>query len=307
MKSNKRAFTLIELLVVIAIIAILAAILFPVFAQAKESAKKSTDISNVKQLSLASIMYSGDYEDVFNPVIMNDHGNNANFTWQMLVYPYTKNLDLFLNPQGNPNSAWNGDPVWKYLGTYGAIPRAGMKNQQYYTVGNANAIARALNVVGVIHNGVMGWGQPVGGTGCWGSCAWVSTPSISQTAVADVANQALIFDAGEMSADYSTSRPVNEELGTCAARLTYSPGGDSIGGITPRWNGGPKSCSEMRGNPPGSRYDMAPGMAEKMLKGQGNVAFTDGHTKSLSASSFYQKESCPTVAGQTCFVHLQLN
>jgi len=305
MRSRNKAFTLIELLVVIAIIAILAAILFPVFAQAKESAKKSTDISNIKQLSLSTIMYATDYDDYYNPVIVNDWGTLANYTWQMLVYPYTKNLDLFLNPQGDANSAYTGGAVWKYLATYGAIPRAGMKAQPYYTVSNANAIARALNVVGTLHNGVMGWVQPPGAVGCWGSCAWVTTPSISQTGVANVANQALIFDAGEMSADYST-RAYGEELGTCAYR-TYSPGGDSIGGLTPRWNGGPKSCSEMRGNPPGSRYTMAPGMAEKMRNGQGNIGFTDGHTKSMGAPAFYQQEPCTTVSGSTCFVHLQLN
>jgi prepilin-type N-terminal cleavage/methylation domain-containing protein/prepilin-type processing-associated H-X9-DG protein len=63
MKNNKSAFTLIELLVVIAIIAILAAILFPVFAQAKLAAKKTNDLSQNKQLSLASLMYSNDYDD----------------------------------------------------------------------------------------------------------------------------------------------------------------------------------------------------------------------------------------------------
>jgi len=67
----KRAFTLIELLVVIAIIAILAAILFPVFAQAKLAAKKTQSLSNVKQLGLALQMYLGDSDDryvaAFNP------------------------------------------------------------------------------------------------------------------------------------------------------------------------------------------------------------------------------------------------
>ena len=59
----RKAFTLIELLVVIAIIAILAAILFPVFAQAKASAKRTTEISNYKNLGLGVIMYQSDYDD----------------------------------------------------------------------------------------------------------------------------------------------------------------------------------------------------------------------------------------------------
>ena len=64
MNHKNKAFTLIELLVVIAIIAILAAILFPVFAQAKLAAKKTTAISNVKNINLGLIIYEGDYDDM---------------------------------------------------------------------------------------------------------------------------------------------------------------------------------------------------------------------------------------------------
>ena len=65
--STKKAFTLIELLVVIAIIAILAAILFPVFAQAKVAAKKAMMISNAKQMGTGVLMYMSDTDDVFCP------------------------------------------------------------------------------------------------------------------------------------------------------------------------------------------------------------------------------------------------
>ncbi|MFZ4508418.1 MAG: prepilin-type N-terminal cleavage/methylation domain-containing protein [Fimbriimonas sp.] len=91
----KRAFTLIELLVVIAIIAILAAILFPVFAQAKASAKNSSTLSNLKQVGLASIMYSSDYDDAIIPW---EHQDNPWTPWPILIQPYVKNTSLVFDP-----------------------------------------------------------------------------------------------------------------------------------------------------------------------------------------------------------------
>ncbi|MCA1948818.1 MAG: prepilin-type N-terminal cleavage/methylation domain-containing protein, partial [Armatimonadetes bacterium] len=90
------AFTLIELLVVIAIIAILAAILFPVFAQAKVAAKKSQDLSNCKNHATAIIMYSADYDDMFPRQWYKRPNNdvwgwNTPFTWREAVMPYVKN------------------------------------------------------------------------------------------------------------------------------------------------------------------------------------------------------------------------
>jgi prepilin-type N-terminal cleavage/methylation domain-containing protein/prepilin-type processing-associated H-X9-DG protein len=117
---TKKAFTLIELLVVIAIIAILAAILFPVFAQAKAAAKKTACLSNMKQLGLAQNMYANDYDD--HLVYTGDNGGfwawypseNCNGTnvvcplgfmdpgafqnWGAELYPYVKNLGIYLCP-----------------------------------------------------------------------------------------------------------------------------------------------------------------------------------------------------------------
>jgi len=120
----KRAFTLIELLVVIAIIAILAAILFPVFAQAKLAAKKTQALSNVKQLSTASIMYLGDADDMYAEAVSggctNDAGT-ANKLWSALMYPYVKNRDLYKDPTASP--AWAG---FRYASSL-ALPEVGAK------------------------------------------------------------------------------------------------------------------------------------------------------------------------------------
>ena len=90
----RRAFTLIELLVVIAIIAILAAILFPVFAQAKQSAKATSCLSNLRQLDTSFVMYQTDNDDYF-PLAA--YGTAANTTfWHDMINPYVKNKQVWL-------------------------------------------------------------------------------------------------------------------------------------------------------------------------------------------------------------------
>jgi prepilin-type N-terminal cleavage/methylation domain-containing protein/prepilin-type processing-associated H-X9-DG protein len=91
---RRHGFTLIELLVVIAIIAILAAILFPVFARAREKAKAASCLSNLKQLDLAYMMYVGDYDEMFPPSSYND---TAFCTWDRLA-PYIKNAGVWACP-----------------------------------------------------------------------------------------------------------------------------------------------------------------------------------------------------------------
>jgi prepilin-type N-terminal cleavage/methylation domain-containing protein len=111
---KRKAFTLIELLVVIAIIAILAAILFPVFAQAKAAAKKASSISNNKQITLAALMYSGDYDDVMVVQIAWDNngapgaypGGTGYQPWSWLCLPYQKNGDVDQDPQAPPAKPW---------------------------------------------------------------------------------------------------------------------------------------------------------------------------------------------------------
>lgn len=97
----KQAFTLIELLVVIAIIAILAAILFPVFAQAKLAAKKTVDLSNQKQIGTMFTLYAADNDDAFPLTSFPAKGNS----WPMKCQPYIKNWDMFRSP-ADQSSLW---------------------------------------------------------------------------------------------------------------------------------------------------------------------------------------------------------
>src|ERR671937_3260098 len=94
--KRRSAFTLIELLVVIAIIAILAAILFPVFAQAREKARASTCLSNSRQMGIGLTMYAQDYDETYPWAA----GLNPDTTpcWAGLIYPYVKNLSVFQCP-----------------------------------------------------------------------------------------------------------------------------------------------------------------------------------------------------------------
>ena len=105
--SLKHAFTLIELLVVIAIIAILAAILFPVFAQAKEAAKKTSCLSNLRQIGTGNLLYAGDYDDTF---VGTELGDEPEYFWADMLAPYLKNRDILSCPS-SPVKLRFTDPV----------------------------------------------------------------------------------------------------------------------------------------------------------------------------------------------------
>ena len=104
-RGGRRAFTLIELLVVIAIIAILAAILFPVFAKAREKARQSSCLSNSKQVGLAYMQYAQDY-DGWVPGFLNGATAVYRWAWTDVIAPYVKNSQVFVCP----STKWNVAP-----------------------------------------------------------------------------------------------------------------------------------------------------------------------------------------------------
>ena len=174
-------FTLIELLVVIAIIAILAAILFPVFAQARESARQTVCLSNLKQIGTANTMYLQDYDETFVPVGGTQEQSwpagsrivysittgatiyEAKNGWSLNLLPYTKNRDMFLCPSmphtfnGSANGRcknYNGKPItnnYSYNYWLGA-------DYSYYTADGTHpikigAVVQPANVVSHFHSG----------------------------------------------------------------------------------------------------------------------------------------------------------
>jgi len=196
--SRKRGFTLIELLVVIAIIAILAAILFPVFAQARAQARKTTCLSNNKQLGLAVLMYVQDYDETF-PLLFtrticqdfstfwcNGIGAPSANAWQNTVQPYCKNWGLTICSENfltNSNPSTNLDAFLNYgipplSGVHG-VPQWG---DTYYAFGgfaNWQGLAGAFN------------------DNTWSSGANTNTPSAPLAQIAAPANMTLLSDASE--------------------------------------------------------------------------------------------------------------
>jgi len=120
---RRTGFTLIELLVVIAIIAILAAILFPVFARAREKARQSACLSNVKQVMLAVMSYAQDYDELLvsqGYAVMGGPGlQPGDYTWRSAILPYAKNAQIFQCPSRRMTTVFNGAMDYGWNGGYG--------------------------------------------------------------------------------------------------------------------------------------------------------------------------------------------
>ena len=212
------AFTLIELLVVIAIIAILAAILFPVFARARENARRASCQSNLKQIGLGVEMYKNDYDGWIPPsqtCAVGMTGSNctagtATVSWPSLVFPYIKNAQVFVCPSADTKVSEQTVVAASYLGTTTGAGADGSGN--IATIGGpfVPQLSYSRNLI------------PTGG---WSTAGFTggdkngfvgggTTQSINESMLVDASGTIHIFDGMVKTNSGSSLRGIQEELRT---------------------------------------------------------------------------------------------
>jgi prepilin-type N-terminal cleavage/methylation domain-containing protein/prepilin-type processing-associated H-X9-DG protein len=281
MNHKTRAFTLIELLVVIAIIAILAAILFPVFAQAKAAAKAASDISNLKQLSLANIMYSNDFDDLFGAGLTGPtpngqyNGTNWQVTWASQTQPYVKNGDLTSNQLGGSGKQLSSATVFRSA-LDGDVSLVSWSNGS-----EGVAISYGANSA-MIANSSTGWAAKLIGPFCHdlvgnGSGKYTS---MSTTAVTNPASTVMLADKFNHDARaYGSAGVFSAFCGDAFTNLNWidwcAPGEIPNGHINAAypWDSNHGTTAKYPNNQNG---------ASSLHTNQSNYAFTDGHVKSMA-------------------------
>lgn len=244
MESRKSGFTLIELLVVIAIIAILAAILFPVFAQAREKARAISCLSNMKQLGTSVAMYIQDYDETF-PIGTPDAWWPS---WPTLVQPYVKNLQVFRCPDDTFNQPAGSD--------WAGVPISYASNGVIYWNGSSNAML-----------GVMGMAQ----------AGWLSQTVTSMAAVGRPAETVEIAEHHNKDV-----MAVSSALGSPSANFSFfAPGCMFTGGTG--WDGfGGSELPDGTITNAALKYPRTRvGAVSARHNEQANFVFCDGHAKSM--------------------------
>jgi prepilin-type N-terminal cleavage/methylation domain-containing protein/prepilin-type processing-associated H-X9-DG protein len=255
-RTNRRTrtlttgFTLIELLVVIAIIAILAAILFPVFAKARDKARQASCVSNLKQIAMASIMYAGDYDDILPPGwawvpadLVPPWGNwfTGFFMWNDFLMPYVK---MGSKAPGSGDRMVNHG-VWRCPSGY-AQSQAHARNYGYNQ-----------NLFGFFNMDPATYGTTPG------------TISVSLGNISRPAETIMYCDAGCYAMSYSV-------IDYPQASIWYMPGTAKPGAA--QW-------ASTSGTGPWMDNDWRTGRHN----GQVNIAWADGHVKSVAGQSLIDK------------------
>jgi prepilin-type N-terminal cleavage/methylation domain-containing protein/prepilin-type processing-associated H-X9-DG protein len=278
MRTRKTGFTLIELLVVIAIIAILAAILFPVFAQAREKARQISCLSNGKQIGLGLAMYVQDYDEqmpaafaTINPV---NNGTTNTIPYEDQIAPYIKNKPIYVCPSDSlsrtgDGAFWDGNDcnpspsncnLGKQIRSFGYI--GNINTEQGDAAGNSPDP----------NTGMSPWaGQGVGGYSIASFDAPSDTLSIVESWAADNGTPPSQGDAfyGSPWGDLFTGCDTYKLAGRTAP--PQSPGDNYVG-----------TCS--------GSYSGVSGIPTKGHTNQGNYIFADGHAKTMRWGQIRQND-----------------
>jgi len=265
-QQKYRGFTLIELLVVIAIIAILAAILFPVFAQARDKARQASCLNNQKQIGLGILMYAQDYDETYPMGFQVDGGtppgswNNA--SWPQLVQPYIKNLMVFCCP----SDAKGGLPA-PPDGPAGSIGWAG-RTISYAVNGFSGGWTGTIPLKGVM-------GVSSGPSAGWG---WYNYPMSARTLgqVGSPADTILMSEKFSADAHQSPGAPLNAS-GFSPDSMFLAFGMGWMADATSIPNGTVSSTTAYPNGPNGAVSAHHQGMA--------NFVFCDGHVKSMKPTA----------------------
>jgi prepilin-type N-terminal cleavage/methylation domain-containing protein/prepilin-type processing-associated H-X9-DG protein len=227
-KIFKRGFTLIELLVVIAIIAILAAILFPVFARARENARRASCQSNLKQIALGVFMYNQDYDEKLPQAVVSSttpYSTSNPYGWVDAMQPYLKSTQIFQCPSetGAPSS----DPTSGYYSDYWINARAaGLADASF----DAPAITTLLGdgTSGGVPASTNGWhgtarSEDDGGVAC--PSTYSASASVSPVLDRHLDGSNFAFADGHVKWLSTNSSAVSGCAGTDRGIITFVPGG----------------------------------------------------------------------------------
>jgi len=282
---QRKAFTLIELLVVIAIIAILAAILFPVFAQAKLAAKKTAALSGNKQLTLAVLMYNNDSDGEF-PLAFQGTNWTGNDLWAQRVQPYTKSIGVFGATADGLSGAVSTDGSWAGVGISFAA-------NSYY----GGWCCSPNWASGFQLRGPMGVGDQAGDEGN----GWLYGSELNESAITQASGTILVAEKhGSDIAAWNTANGAANGCGTynCTGNWSAFAMGALIGGNPIDVTNGVKGWGPMaipngqatywQSQPNGTKlmYEYGVnGAVSATYSGQSTFSFTDGHAKSMIPST----------------------
>ena len=265
---KQHGFTLIELLVVIAIIAILAAILFPVFAQAREAARKASCVSNLRQIGTATMMYLQDYDETYPSGWGwegSDHSRSSTTMWRVCLQPYIQKLGASTGNAGDTSG--NGN----FYGTYSGEP---WYNPQGYR--NSSVLSCPDAPTNPAY-GPTSYGQNIEMCPGWSDDG--ANLGVKQAGVIQPANMIAYSDASSMGGSAWAA--------SGAADPHFHDGGTGPFQFTPeKWKEG-FSVDWCFGNSDGNCFWNDTGRPEARRPfprhgGRLNAAFFDGHVKSLA-------------------------